>query len=114
MAKKLFDKNNKYGEKSSREGIPNKKTSNFGQKLSDEMLPYFDNGEFSKDFKALTPKERLEIAAKFMPYLAPKLQSTTITMDDENKPQTVIIDFKNASIDELTKLINTADKDGSD
>jgi hypothetical protein len=82
MAK--FGNGNSFGKKSSRKGVPNKTTSTFGELIKGELTPFLEDGRFKVAFNGLTGKEQLEIVAKFMPYLAPKLQSTNITTDENS------------------------------
>ena len=52
---------------------------------------YYDSGEFKKDFDLLTPKDKLDIFTKILPFFMPKMQAvqadinatTTKTIEDD-------------------------------
>lgn len=68
-------------------GSLNKVTSISKNVLSDLLTDYNSSGLMSSDFMDLEPKERIQVAEKFMQYLMPKVQSVAIDINkiEDNK-----------------------------
>lgn len=77
--------NNPYGRP---KGSHNKVNNEIRAKVL-ELLENNFNG-IQADIESLEPKDRLKFLTDLLPYLLPKLQSTTIT--DSQEPQKVIIE----------------------
>jgi len=76
-----FDKNNNYGVKSSRKGVPNKATSELRSKVK---LIIEDNIErLQSDIDKVEPKERLNFLIQLLNFALPKLKAMEIT-DERN------------------------------
>jgi hypothetical protein len=71
----------KAGEKSSRSGVRNRIGSELKEKLLLTLSQNIDN--FQKDFKALKPKERIEMTIKLFEYALPKIKNAEKTDDEE-------------------------------
>lgn len=56
-------------------GTPNKANAEIRQFVSDLINEYKDKGQFSKDFAALEPRERVRTVENLLAYVIPKLQS---------------------------------------
>lgn len=64
-------------------GTPNKTTALTKSVVAALLDEYSNSGMMSKDFKALSAKDRITIAEKMMQYVLPKMQSTAVSVDDE-------------------------------
>lgn len=96
-------------------GQPNKQTAETKQLIHDIINKCSET--VMEDLAAIEPKERLDILSKLMEYVMPKLQRTTVQGDKEADAIKLTVDFKNATTDDLTKLIeatDTGDTDGGD
>ena len=72
-----FDKNNNYGVKSTRKGVPNKATSS----LRDRVKLIIDNNieRLQSDLDKAEPKERLNFLIQLLNFALPKLKAMEIT-----------------------------------
>lgn len=64
-------------------GSPNKVTGEVRELLHNAFKGELEN--ISTTLKKLTSKERLEMLSKFLPYIAPKLQTVTLTTDADGE-----------------------------
>ena len=72
-----FDKNNNYGVKSTRKGVPNKATSSLRDRVK---LIIDDNIErLQSDLDKAEPKERLNFLIQLLNFALPKLKAMEIT-----------------------------------
>lgn len=84
-----FDKNNSYGVKSTRKGVPNKATSD----LRDRVKLIIDNNieRLQSDLDKVEPKERLNFLIQLLNFALPKLKAMEITDETSfNKPSPII------------------------
>lgn len=84
-----FDKNNNYGVKSTRKGVPNKATSD----LRDRVKLIIDNNieRLQSDLDKVEPKERLNFLIQLLNFALPKLKAMEITDETSfNKPNPII------------------------
>ena len=95
-----FDKNNNYGVKSTRKGVPNKATSELRDRVK---LIIEDNIErLQSDLDKVEPKERLNFLIQLLNFALPKLKAMEITDETSfNKPNPII-------------YINTKDNEASE
>ncbi len=70
-------------------GTPNKSTMLGKAAIVELLTDYSNSGLMSSDFAAIEPKERLTIAEKLMQYVMPKMQSTSIDINSEEKKKTI-------------------------
>lgn len=75
-------------------GKPNKITADVRQWLAE--LIDGNRAQVKKDLKKLSPKDRLQIIEKFMQYVVPKQQATTLE-----------IDYSKMTEEQLNNIINT-------
>lgn len=75
-------------------GKPNKITADVRQWLAE--LIDGNRAQVKKDLKKLSPKDRLKIIEKFMQYVVPKQQATTLE-----------IDYSKMTEEQLNNIINT-------
>lgn len=109
-----FEEGNNLG-KGRPKGSKNERTEKINA-LIDKMLDECE-GTILDDLRGLEAKERLDIVCKLLEYKIPKLQRTTVQGDKEADAIKLTVDFKNATTDDLTKLIeatDTSDTDGGD
>lgn len=66
-------------------GTPNKVTRQVKECLSSLLIDYTNDEKFKDDFYKLSPKDRLMLAEKLMPYVVPKLQNTAVDISTEGK-----------------------------
>ena len=95
-----FDKNNSYGVKSTRKGVPNKATSD----LRDRVKLIIDNNieRLQSDLDKVEPKERLNFLIQLLNFALPKLKAMEITDETSfNQPSPII-------------YINTKDNEASE
>lgn len=64
-------------------GTPNKTTTLTKSVVASLLDEYSSSGEMSKDFMALSAKDRITIAEKMMQYVLPKMQATAVSVDEE-------------------------------
>jgi hypothetical protein len=69
-------------------GTPNRLTSDIKAMLAKVVGDYTADKQFSDDWKALEPKDRLALTEKFMQYIVPKMQAVAVS-GDEDKPLTI-------------------------
>lgn len=70
-------------------GTPNKTTAFTKSIINDLLTSYTESGLMAKDFKDLEPKDRLAIAEKLMQYSIPKMQSTAVDLNTNDKATTI-------------------------
>lgn len=70
-------------------GTPNKSTMLGKAAIVELLADYSNSGLMSSDFATLDPKDRLAIAEKLMQYVMPKMQSTSIDLNTEEKSKTI-------------------------
>ena len=68
-----------------KKGTPNKATSQTKQAIQEILDDYMDSGLLSSDFKALEPKDRLDIVVKLTGFVVPKPQSIDMNVNSVNK-----------------------------
>lgn len=73
-------------------GTQNKVTTVTKEILSDMLGDYQESGLMTADFLALEPKDRIQCAEKMMQYILPKMQSTSV--DINNKATKITIEQK--------------------
>lgn len=71
-------------------GTPNKTTAVSKAVIANLLSEYSDSGMLHKDFAALDPKDRLNIAEKLMGYVIPKMQS--VEAEISTKPAATLAD----------------------
>ncbi|PSL01921.1 DUF5681 domain-containing protein [Cecembia rubra] len=96
----------KKGQTNNPNGRPKGSKNKANEAIRDKIQCLFE-GNFDKiqtDIEKLDPKDRLKFLTDLMPYLVPKLQSTTYTNE---------IDWENIPEDKLDQLLNrySDDKD---
>ena len=67
-----------------------------------ESIGEFLNGEFAKlkrDFRLLSPRDRMKFFSDLLPYAVPRLQNTSLEMDFEQ--------FSDTQLDEIIQRIKT-------
>lgn len=62
-------------------GTPNKKTTETKECIARMLNDYQDSGLMESDFKTLDPKDRMAIAERFLQYLMPKMQATSMDIN---------------------------------
>lgn len=80
MNEKDKPKRKKYGGRVA--GTPNKVTGKTRELIANLMAEYANSGKMLSDFYVLEPKERITIAEKLMQYSIPKMQSTTLEVEN--------------------------------
>lgn len=80
MNEKDKPKRKKYGGRVA--GTPNKVTGKTRELIANLMTEYANSGKMQSDFYDLEPKERITIAEKLMQYSIPKMQSTTLEVEN--------------------------------
>ncbi len=81
-----------HGKKTSRKGIPNKATEALRGKIDLLISDHWET--FLKDFKKLSPKERIDCITKLLEYSVPKMNRTELMAEVDNdnfKPVTIQI-----------------------
>lgn len=73
-------KRKKYGGRVA--GTPNKVTGKTRELIANLMTDYAQSGKMLSDFNELEPKERIAIAEKLMQYSIPKMQATTLEVEN--------------------------------
>ena len=77
-----FEKGNQHGAKSKRgKDLVKQKVKQYLTQFVDEYLIT----KLKEDFEEITPKERLDIITKLMPYIMPKLNSSDVKVDASEK-----------------------------
>ncbi len=66
-------------------GTPNKTSSKVREAISGMLDDYFCSNTFKTDMADLEPKDRVLAIEKFVAYVAPKLQTTTLDVIAERK-----------------------------
>ena len=80
MNEKDKPKRKKYGGRVA--GTPNKVTGRTRELIANLMTEYAQSGKMLSDFNDLEPKERITIAEKLMQYSIPKMQSTSLEIEN--------------------------------
>ena len=80
MNEKDKPKRKKYGGRVA--GTPNKVTGRTRELIANLMTEYAQSGKMLSDFNDLEPKERITIAVKLMQYSIPKMQSTSLEIEN--------------------------------
>ena len=66
------------------------KTTTVGKSIITGLLSeYSESGMMHNDFLMLEPKDRMAIAEKFMQYVMPKMQATSVDMNVQNQGGTL-------------------------
>lgn len=68
-----------------KEGTPNKTSAAVRSIITTAIDGYYNSDEFQRDLSLLKAKERLDVMEKLTSYVVPKLQSTTLDVEVENK-----------------------------
>ncbi len=66
-------------------GTPNKASSTVREAIGKMLDDYFCSNTFETDMADLEPKDRVAAMEKFVAYVAPKLQTTTLDVISEKK-----------------------------
>jgi hypothetical protein len=73
-------------------GTPNKLTSEVRKIISDSLTPTLEN--LQNDLNSLSTKDRLDIVAKLLNFVLPKLKETDInTISDNQQPNEIIVNI---------------------
>lgn len=73
----------KYGGR--QKGTPNKISSKVRDILAHVTDEYYNSPLFQEDLQSLTPKDRIQSMERFANYIVPKLQSTTLDIEQESQ-----------------------------
>ncbi|WP_373521068.1 DUF5681 domain-containing protein [Aquiflexum sp.] len=93
----------KKGQTNNPNGRPKGSKNKINEEIREKIQSLFD-GNFDKiqsDIEKLDPKNRLKFLTDLMPYLVPKLQTTTYTNE---------IDWENIPEEKIDKLLNRYSK----
>jgi hypothetical protein len=73
-------------------GTPNKLTSEVRKIISDSLTPTLEN--LQNELNSLSTKDRLDIVAKLLNFVLPKLKETDInTISDNQQPNEIIVNI---------------------
>lgn len=73
-------------------GTPNKLTAEVRKIISDSLTPTLEN--LQNDLNSLSTKDRLDIVAKLLNFVLPKLKETDInTISDNQQPNEIIVNI---------------------
>lgn len=66
-------------------GTPNKCTSMMRDEISAHLSEYFGTSWWRNDLRTLDPRDRLLVAEKYLQYVLPKLQATSVDIQATQK-----------------------------
>lgn len=77
---------NKAGRK---KGTPNKVSAMSKKVISCLLTDYSASGLMASDFMALEPRDRLAVSEKFLNYIMPKMQATSVELSTSNESKSI-------------------------
>lgn len=72
-----------------KKGTPNVTTVMNRKVIANLLTDYQNSGLMDEDFKSLEPRDRLLIAEKMMQYTMPKMQATSIDIQENGSGKTI-------------------------
>ena len=89
-------------------GTPNKVTKELKEVLSEVVNNELAN--VKELLSTLTPKERLDVVIKLLPYITPKLKETTLEVDNVEQPLFLSREEREEHLEQLFKKWQSSKK----